>query len=104
MYKVSLQSNKCTGDDFRSREGHMDPAYGVVVWKILYRFGGEDLVIWTATNASMNRRTASEILEWRIHPIYDTALIDILFEIYQNCIAKRNKCLNICYVQFSENV
>ena len=58
----------------------MGPLSGVVILKILYRFGDEDLVIWTATSASMNRSTASEILEWIINPLCATAFIDILFE------------------------
>ena len=71
---------------------------------IFYRFGDEELVIWTTTSASMNRRTASETLEWIIDPLCATASIDISFEMYQNVITKRNKWLNICYEQFSENV
>ena len=31
----------------------MGPLSGVVIWKILYWFGDEDLVIWTATSASV---------------------------------------------------
>ena len=33
----------------------MGPLSGVVIWKILYWFGDEDLVIWTATSASVAR-------------------------------------------------
>ena len=80
MYQVSLLCNKCLNEDFRSREGLMGPLSGVVILKILYQFGDEDLVIWTATSASMNRSTASEILEWMINPLCATAFIDILFE------------------------
>ena len=58
----------------------MGPLSRVVNLKILYQFGDEDLVIWTATSASMNRSTASEILEWMINPLCATAFIDILFE------------------------
>ena len=58
----------------------MCPLSGVVILKILYRFGVEDLVIWTATSASMNRSTASEILEWIVNTLCATAFIDILFE------------------------
>ena len=36
----------------------MGPLSGVVIWKILYLFGDEDLIIWTATSASMNSSTA----------------------------------------------
>ena len=82
----------------------MGPLSGVVIWKILYRFGDEDLVIWTTTSASMNRSAASKILEWIINPLCATAFIDILSEIYQNFLTKRNNCLYICYGQFSENV
>ena len=80
MYQVSLLCNKCLNEDFRSREGLMGPLSGVVILKILYRFGDEDLVIWTATSASMNRSTASEILEWIINPLCANAFNDILFE------------------------
>ena len=80
MYQVPLLCNKCLSEDFRSREGFMGPQSGVVILKILYRFGDEDLVIWTATSASMNRSTASEISEWIINPLCATAFIDILFE------------------------
>ena len=80
MYQVSLLCNKCLNEDFRSREGLMGPLSGVVILKILSRFGDEDLVIWTATSAGMNRSTASEILEWIINPLCATAFIDILFE------------------------
>ena len=59
----------------------MGPLSGGVVWKILYRFGDEDLVIWTATNASMKRSTASEV-----YPLCVAAFIDISLEIYQNTI------------------
>ena len=58
----------------------MGPLSGVVILKNLYRFGDEDLVIWTATSASMNRSRASEILEWIINPLCATAFNDILFE------------------------
>ena len=80
MYQVSILCNKCLNEDFRSREGLMGPLSRVVNLKILYQFGDEDLVIWTATSASMNRSTASEILEWMINPLCATAFIDILFE------------------------
>ena len=56
----------------------------VVVWKILYRFGDEDLVIWTAASASMNRSTATEIsiwLKWITNPLIAIAFIDMLLEI-----------------------
>ena len=58
----------------------MGPLSGVVILKIIYRFGEEDLVIWTATSASMHRSTASEILEWTINPLCATAFIHILFD------------------------
>ena len=80
MYQVLLLCNKCLNEDFRSRWGLMGPLSGVVILKILYRFGDEDLVIWTATSASMNRSTASEILEWIINPLCANAFNDILFE------------------------
>ena len=58
----------------------MGPLSGVVILKILYRFGDDDLVIWTTTSAIMNRSTASEIMGWIINPLCVTAFIDILFE------------------------
>ena len=48
MYQVSLLCSKCLNEDFRSREGLMGPLSGTVILKILYRFGDEDLVIWTS--------------------------------------------------------
>ena len=45
MYKASLLCNKCINEDFRSRVGLMGPLSGVVILKILYRFGNEDLII-----------------------------------------------------------
>ena len=45
MFQGSLLCDKCLNEDFRSREGLMDPLSGVVISKILYRFGDEDLVI-----------------------------------------------------------
>ena len=65
--------------------------------------GDEDLVVWTATSAIMNRSTASEILKWIINPLCATTFIDVLFEIYQNFI-KMKKMFDIWYEQFSENV
>ena len=57
----------------------MGPLSGVVIWKILYRFGDEDLVIWTASSASINRSTTSNILQWIINPLSATAFIHGFF-------------------------
>ena len=59
----------------------MGPLSGVVILKVLYRFGDKDLVIWIITNASMNRSTASETLKWVIRPLCATTFIDILLKI-----------------------
>ena len=82
----------------------MGPLLGIVIWKILYWFADEDLVLWTATSASMNRSTASKTLEWINNPLSATAFFNIMFEIYQKFLTKRNHYLNICYGQFQENV
>ena len=66
----------------------MGPLSGVVIWKILYWFGDEELVIWTATSANMDRSTASKILEWVIKPLSAIVFIDIVFEIYQKFLTK----------------
>ena len=78
----------------------MGPLSGVVIWKILYWFGDEDLVIWTATSASMNRSTASKILEWVINPLSAIVFIDIIFEIYQKFLTKINKYLTFVMDNF----
>ena len=81
----------------------MGPLSGVVIWKILYWFGDEDLVIWTTTSASMNRSTASKILEWVINPLSAIVFIDIIFEI-SKIPHKKKQIFNICYGQFPDNV
>ena len=48
MFQVLLLCSKCLNEDFRSRERLMGPLSGAVILKILYRFGDEDLVIWTS--------------------------------------------------------
>ena len=69
----------------------MGPLSGVVILKIIYRFGDKDLAIWTATSANMNKSTASEILEWIINPLCATAFIDILFENIKISLQKATK-------------
>ena len=78
----------------------MGPLSGVVIWKIIYWFGDEDLVIWTATSASMNRSTASKILEWEINPLNAIVFIDIIFEIYEKFLTKINKYLTFVMDNF----
>ena len=77
---------------------------GVVIWKILYRFGDEDLVIWNTTRARMKRSTASKILERIIKPLCATPFIDNLFKYihvskfhYKNKLdSTRRKASEIC--------
>ena len=91
--------------NFRSRDGLLGPLSDVVIWKILYWFGDEELVIWTTTSACMNTNTASTILQWMVDPLSATAFIHIFFfEMYQNFLTIRKQIYYFLWTIFRKRV